>query len=632
MADMTESQRRAFEASLQRAQAAAATRAEVPTQRVRTAAQGLTFGVADEIEARAISLTTGRPYREVLDEVRGKIKAYQEARPTEALGAEIAGAVLPGLFTGGAGLAATGARLLPRVGRAAAVGAAEGGLYAFGTGEGGFGERMARVPGGAIAGGIAAPIAGEAAALAMRPAQAVIDIARRRLGGRGAASVERELQRLQQESGKTVDEIVADIADGRIMAENATLRDAVRAYRAAGGESATMLREALTMRPQKTREEAIAEIQRYLSDVQDENVLRGVRRSEEQARVAERAAYGQFETQMAPPDVVAELAEALRRVPGASGEVATALRARTGESPFFEVLEDGSFKFTRAPTLMEAERVRRAISNYATRLYRESQGGAGEEVAGVGERLRGAIDVSVPEMAATRTQAATVRTARDSFTQGQTIFGKSSDEVEVEFDKIAGMGDEALRSFRAGVMDALRRRMETGSRKSMMGKLSDPDTKEGRILRTIFPQDELPAVLAQIERAAESQAASTAILGGSPTAITLQQIQRQGVDLSMEDLSAVMSGDPAGIVRAGTKLVGGMTRGLTDAQRKRIVEVLVSEDPAFVERALRDESGMAMLQQAVNRLASGLTAGAQRGAVVPAAGLGATMTGGLLAQ
>jgi len=31
MADMTESQRRAFEASLQRAQAAAATRAEVPT-------------------------------------------------------------------------------------------------------------------------------------------------------------------------------------------------------------------------------------------------------------------------------------------------------------------------------------------------------------------------------------------------------------------------------------------------------------------------------------------------------------------------------------------------------------------------------------------------------------------------
>jgi len=100
----------------------------------------------------------------------------------------------------------------------------------------------------------------------------------------------------------------------------------------------------------------------------------------------------------------------------------------------------------------------------------------------------------------------------------------------------------------------------------------------------------------------------------------------------MEDLSAVMSGDPAGIVRAGTKLVGGMTRGLTDAQRKRIVEVLVSEDPAFVERALRDESGMAMLQQAVNRLASGLTAGAQRGAVVPAAGLGATMTGGLLAQ
>lgn len=607
-------------------------RSEPATQRIRTAAQGLTFGTADEAEARAVSLATGRPYQEVLDEIRGKLGAYREARPIEALGAEMAGAIGPGLMTGGAGLVGTGARLLPRIGRAAAVGAAEGGLYAFGTGEGGFAERAARVPGGAIAGGIAAPIVGEVAAMAMRPAQAVISIARRRLGGRGGAAVEAELQRLQQESGKTVDEIVQDIAAGRIMAENATLRDAVRAYRAAGGEAATTLQQAMTRRPQQTREQAMTEIQRYLSDVGDQNVMRGVRRSEAEARSAERAAYAGFEGQPAPAEVVDALADALRRVPSAADEVATMLRAQTGESPFFNVLEDGTVEFTRMPTLMEAERVRRAIANRATQLYRGSQGGAGEAVADVGGLLREAIDVSAPEMAATRAQAATTRTARDSFESGRTIFGKSSDDIEIEFDRISGAGDEAVRSFRAGVMDALRRRMETGTRKSMMGRLADPDTKEGRILRTVFPQDELPAVLAQIERAAESQAASSAVMGGSPTAITAQQLTRQGAQIGADDISAVMSGDLVGIARTANKLVRSAVQGLTDAQRKRIVDVLVSEDPGVVRRALQDESGMAAFQSAVENAIMRTTAGMRRGAVVPAAGAGGEVTGGLLAQ
>jgi len=496
------------------------------------------------------------------------------------------------------------------------VGATEGGAYAFGTGEGSFGERMARVPGGAIAGGIAAPVMGEAARLAMRPAQAVIDIARRRLGGRGGAAVEAELQRLQQESGKTVDEIVQDIASGRIMAENATLRDAVRAYRAAGGEGATTLQQAMTRRPQQTREEAMSEIQRYLSDVGDENVMRGVRRSEAEAKAAERAAYAGFEGRPAPAEVVDALGEALRRVPSAADEVATMLRAQTGQSPFFNVLEDGTIEFTRTPTLMEAERVRRAIANRATQLYRSSQGGAGEAVADVGGGLREAIDISVPEMAATRAQAATTRVARDSFESGRTIFGKSSDDIEIEFERVSGAGDEAVRSFRAGVMDALRRRMETGTRKSMMGRLADPDTKEGRILRTVFPQDELPSVLAQIERAAESQAASSAIMGGSPTAITAQQLTRQGANIGAEDISAVMSGDIVGIARTANKLVRSAVEGLTDAQRKRIVDILVSEDPNVVRRALQDESGMAAFQSAVENAIMRTTAGMRRGAVV----------------
>jgi len=61
---------------------------EVPTQRARTFAQGLTFGFADEIEAGIRSLG-GREYSELVAEVRDALSEYQQDRPIEALGVEI---------------------------------------------------------------------------------------------------------------------------------------------------------------------------------------------------------------------------------------------------------------------------------------------------------------------------------------------------------------------------------------------------------------------------------------------------------------------------------------------------------------------------------------------------------------
>ena len=76
-------------------EAMAAAGFNVPTQRTRSAAQGLTLGFADELEARAVSLASGRPYEEVLDEVREKLARYREAYPMSSLGYEAGGAVAP---------------------------------------------------------------------------------------------------------------------------------------------------------------------------------------------------------------------------------------------------------------------------------------------------------------------------------------------------------------------------------------------------------------------------------------------------------------------------------------------------------------------------------------------------------
>lgn len=627
---MTDAQRRAFEAARERSGAAQEVRNAVPTQRTRSALQGLTFGGADEAEAYLTSTFTGKPYEEALNEVRGKLKAYQGARPWESLGYEVGGAALPAIvasvFSGGAAAPASASRLFPSLARAAAIGAGQGGAYAFGTGEGGLAARAARVPAGAVAGGIAAPVASLAVSGASRPLTALLDVARRRLGGRGAKIVEAELQRIAQEGGFTPDEAAQRVASGQIVAETETLRDIVRVYRTLGGEAATTLRETLPRRAEQGREAAMSEMQRYLAGGADQNVLRQVRQADDVARAAERQAYAPFRAQEAPPELVSQLGEALRRVPSAAEEVSIALKAETGQSPFFQIGENGAVTFTRAPTVAEAESVRRALDNRATALYRGSMGGAGEAVSGVAGQLRGLLDVSVPELASTRANAAALRGARDAFENGRKAFARSADEVEVEFERLTD--PQAIEAYRAGLMDALRRKYSTGQQASLMGILNNPERKEGAILRTVFPQDQLPDVLRTIENAARSQQTANYVVGGSQTAASTQQARRVGMDIGAEDVSGVLALDPMAIGRVGMKLVRSFTPELTDAQRKQVVDILVSENPEVVRRAFQDESGMAVLQRGVESLVEIIKSGAR-----PASAVGATQgVTGLLAQ
>jgi len=606
-----------------------ADRPQVPTQRVRTAAQGLTFGTSDEIEARARSLFTGRPYDEVLAEIRGGLEAYREDRPGQALAYEIGGAALPALaaapFTGGASAAPT----LLRMG---GVGALQGSAYAFGTGEGGAVDRLARVPGGAAGGAIGGAVVGAATRAAGGALGLLTDSARRLIGRRGSSVVENEIQRLAEQTGRTPDQIADDILNGRILAENATIQAAVRALRSQGGEASRVLQESLSQRPAQTRQQAMTELRTYLSDVAEPSALQAQRRSDDAARAAEDLAYAPFRNVPAPDDVVEALADTLRRVPTASAEVAEALRARTGQSPFYSVGDDGAITFTRQPTVAEVERVRRAVGNRATALYRGSMGDAGEAVADVAGELRGVLDLSVPELATVRGQAAAVRANRDAFVNGQRSLVGDVNERLMEFSQLTDPA--AIQSYRAGLMAALEARAATGSRQSMIRNLANEETKEGMILRAAFPQDQLDEVINSLETASRSQVASNFILQGSATTETAMEAARQGMNVSASDLVDVLSGSPAAIARVAANLVP--SRGLSEAERTRIAQILVSEDADLVRRAITDESAMAALQQRISQI----TASATRGAVgsgatvgaMPTAPVGSAAITGLLAQ
>lgn len=637
MAEMTEAQRKALAAARARAQEQQAKVEAAPRERTRAAAQGLTLGAADEIEAGVRSLFGGRPYEDVLNEIRGSLKAYQEARPIEAMASEAGGAVVPAVgaallapFTGGASTAA----VAPTLGRLAGMAALEGGAYAFNTGEGGFAERAARVPGGAVTGAIGGTVAGGITRAAGGAINALTDATRRIIGNRGSSVVENEIQRLAQQTGKTADEIADDILNGRILAENETIKAAVRAYRAGGGEASTVITQAMTPRPAATRAQAMDEMRQYLSDIAQPSALQGQRRSEEAAKIAERAAYAPFKDIAAPEPVSREVLSALEVVPEAITEVNKMFRGLVAVTPPANGIGPANVTFTRPITLDEAERVRRAIGNAASSEYRGGFGGAGETFAEAEQSLRGLLDAASPELGAARATAAGVRAQRDAFEAGQTALAGDVNETLFNFSKITD--PQKVEAYRAGLMAALEARAATGSRQSLIRNLTNEETKEGKILRAVLPQDALDDVLRRLETARASQVTTDYVLGGSPTADTMMEAGRRGMDVSFADVTGVLSGSPDAMINVASNIAARFTRDLTDAERARVARILVSEDPDLVRRAISDEGAMAALQQRVQQLTAGAARGAGRAGAVTGAEPGATLSQqtirGLLAQ
>ncbi|MEN9760688.1 MAG: hypothetical protein RI906_514 [Pseudomonadota bacterium] len=610
----------------------------VEKERRRTVLHGLTLGAYDEMEAAARSAATSiasklgfdvnnPSYEEVLKEIRGNLKAYQEAYPVSSLGYEAAGAAIPAVasliaapFTGGSSTAVTA----PSLARLAALAGLEGGVYAFNTGEGGFGERASRVPGGVVTGTFGGTLAGGATRAAGGALNAITGTARRILGNRGSSIVENEIQRLAEQTGKTADEIADDIINGRIMAENETIQAAVRAYRASGGKASTIIMEAMKPRPAQTRAQAMDEMRKYLSDVNAPSALQAQRRDEEAVAAARRAAYAPFKNIEAPDEVSREVLSALEVVPEAIGEVNKMFRGLVATTPPASGIGPANVTFTRPITMDEAERVRRAIKNSATAEYRAGYGGAGESFSAAEKWLRGAIDAASPELGAVRAQVAKIEGQNRAFEAGQTALAGDVNEKLFAFSKITD--PDQIEAYRAGLMATLEARATTGSRQSMIRNLTNPETKEGMMIREVLPQDAVDDVLNKLETARSSQATTDFILRGSPTEETKMEAARRGMGVSVADLTGVLRANPDAVIRIASNLAAKFTRDLTDAERARVARNLVSEDPYLVRRAISDEGAMAALQTRIQELTAAGTKGAARAGTVTGAQPGATIS------
>lgn len=611
---------------------------EAPTQRARAAAQGLTLGFSDEALAAlsgAGSFLTGGgytdAYNKTLADERAKLEQYRTAYPYSSLGYEVAGAVAPMVgaallapFTGGTSTAAaapTAGRLAAALGsglRGGIQGAKYGAAYGFGSGEGGFSERAANAGVQGILGGAVGGVLGAAgSAVKTNIVDGLVNWIRNKTGDRMAGTVAREVQRLAEQGGLTPDEVVQGVAEGRIMAENRTLESMIRRFYAEGGPAGAEIKRVLTARPGETRAAAAQELQGALGS--PGNPLANRRANEALTRQAEDAAYeAAFRPSgveiPASSEIVAAMKVIAGRAPAALKGAAEVARVKYGVKPFFTEAADGTITFAREPTLREAELIYRSLRDQKGAAYTSGQGTLGAALDELATSFKSQIDEAYPPLAEARAAAANVRNARDAFKAGQEAARRSPDELALIVQDIEALGPDAMAAFREGLLTSIRAGLSRPSAAPALTRnLADEMTGPGTALRLALPPGTAPKVTQRLTNAAEAQRAYSKIIEGSQTAQTELAPAVGGSLNAAQEVASGMQGDMMAWARLVVRLADTAGPKLTDAQRLEVARIVLSKDPALVQRALTDNSVIGQLQaltaQAVDRVVRGGTRG-----------------------
>jgi hypothetical protein len=597
----------AYTPEQERAIRLATARMEGSPQRTRMMAQGATLGFADEIEAAVRSMVPGGPeYSEIRNEIRDKLSVYKEQNPGAAITYEVIGALAPSLLMMASGVGApTG---VANLSRAAGVGALEGGLYAYGSSE--DSDTALRETGiGAVTGALVNPAVQSGLRAGGGLFSKLIGYVREKIGQKPATAVQAELQRLQEQTGKSTEEVISDLMEGRLMSDNRTLMIALKNMVSEGGESGREVLSRTQARAGETRQQAMEGLREQLAPEMDPNVMRSMRQSESQLKEAERRSYqGVFQS---TPEVTPEVADEMLRVAKASPDIAQSIveiyRAEGKLVPPFKIADNGEIQLVRTPSLEDAEIMRRMIDDKANTMFRSGNGTMGQIFSGVARTLREQIDSLSPELAGTRQVASQTRTARDAFEAGRKAMSMNVDELELLMESFT---PEAARTFRAGLMDAIRNKVRRQG--TTLANLADEDKQFGQVLRVVLGDQDVSQLSRQLQVAGETAEIAQRMppTAGSPTAPLMQERSRSGMRGSLQDVSRVAAGDPTIIIDVLDRVLRRDRPQLTDQQRMQVVNVLFSRDPEFVRKALTGEAPMDAVIARINQVADALATGA----------------------
>lgn len=590
---------------------------------VRGAADFATFGLADEAAAWLASKTgiggQAGDYEGNLQQQRA-IDTYDAQNHPVARGVgQVAGALAVPL---GAVSAPT---MMGRIGQGAALGAATGGAYGFGSGEGGIADRGqqamygARV--GALLGGAAPPIISGVQAGARAVGRAVGPIRgfanpEQEAGRRVAGAMSRDAQIGSQ--GLTRAEFDAAQAAGRpvVLADmgGETTRALARSSANTSPEARAALEQVVSDRfgSQGAR---VAEDVAGLSPLGSRafDTLDDLKRAATKAnRPAYAKAYmqgasGVWDDELAALTRAPDMADAIRQATRTGANKAVADGFPPVKNPFttdeagnvvLRANKDGS---TAVPNLQFWDHVKQNLDDIISRHQRTGDNGAARDAINLKNALVEKLDAAVPAYAEARQGAARYFGAQDAVEAGQkfvTATGKNAEYLKA----IGKMSKPERAMFAEGFASELASRVrETGDRRNVLNTIYNTPAARQRVQMALGP-----------ERAAKLEASlriegimdrlRTAVSGNSTTARQLAEMGLgggMGLAIGGDWQSAGMGALLArGARMAGTRIDQNVAR--------RVGEMLASSDPKVVEKAVTMAAKQPAIMNAIKAMEAGL--------------------------
>lgn len=593
----------------------------VKKQKGRSFVQGLTFGFGDEIEAAIRSAVPkkfgGQTYEVIRDQIRKDLKEYQEAFPAEAISAEVIGAIAPtavAMFTGvgGAGAAAATTARTANIGKraldASKVIAPQAAISSVGYSDedlfsGGMAADTAKgtSAGTAIGTGVALLPYG-----ASKLAGPLVNFVRNKFGTKADSAVQAELMRLVEGTGKSVDEVIQDVASGKIIADNKTLGVAIKSMVNEGGENAALILGKSGARADATRTTANQSMKDALApEVDDPNIIRAQGQTQdalkkEQSDEYKRIFAGGDELNQ---EGVEQLMSIIQRIPAVRANLNEIYQARN-IVPLFKELNDGAIEFARKPTLQDAESVRRVLQSQSKDAFNPMGGNVrnefGELTGDMERGLRRSIDESSPDLASVRSDYASRMAANEAFDEGKRrALTMNVDELEVMMSK---MSAEALDAFRAGAMASINNRARRLG--TTIENLAQEDRQIGAALRVILPATQQGRkALDDVGIAADAIAQDKFIQprAGTSTQGLFAEAQKRGMRMSAEDAMYGLGGSVTALARIALNNLPQL--GLNEKQMSRVIEILYSESPELVEQVLKDKTMSGAVLRKISQIA-----------------------------
>lgn len=588
---------------------------------LRAGAQGLTFGFGEEIEAMIRSAMPGGPeYEQARDQLRQEIASFKQAYPGTAITAEIVGAMTTNLIPGVAAVR-SGQLAKATVPRLMTIGGTEGGIYGLGTSER---ENLAQtavdVGTGAAIGAVAplAIVGGPRAAVGVF--NKVSNFISEKFGTRYSDTVSAYLNSLAQQMGKSVDDIVADIAEGKMVTDNETANAAVISFIREGGEGANILLQYIRDRAEKTTGEAVSTVRAALAPGRSDDVLNSYLDDIDRLRDRESQAYNTVfrnpDNQQVTEQIYGNIETILKRFPEVRDELEGIYTARN-LVPLFAKDPNGAIRLVRTPSVEDADIAYRVLRGEANKLYVAGSGPRGEVYKEYAEKLKNNLDNTYEDLAQTRANYSQQFKQQEAFDEGLKSLGKN---VDLTARTLRGYNAEEQIAFRAGVFSAIRDKLRRSQ--NTIANLADEDKQLGDLLRLVAPEESLDELDRTLNIAAEARRTAQAApqRAGSQTAVLQRQRQREAaLPVTAQEIRAAVAGDPVAVLNVAKKAVGSMLGDveISQADRATIANILVSEDPEMLVKAMVNENVMDQLRRKIGSMASTMSPGLANMSMVP---------------